>query len=154
MKPGKEHSIPLSDRAIEILEGLLREEGHQHVFIGAPGRPLGHASMWKLLRHLRPGFVPHGFRASFSTWASNEIHHANHVIELSLAHAVGTEVERVYKRGTIMFNKRRELMQEWSRYCANPAMQTGEVVQLQHGRGATASDRSSSPGVTTPVGKW
>ena len=129
MKPGKEHSVPLSDRAIEILEGLPREEGNQHVFVGAPGRPLGHASMWKLLRRLRPGFVPHGFRASFSTWASNETHHANHVIELSLAHAVGTEVERVYKRGTIMFDKRRELMQAWSRYCASPANQTGEVSE-------------------------
>ena len=63
--------------------------------------------------------VPHGFRSSFSDWAHEQTAHSNHTIELSLAHAVGTEVERAYRRRD-MFEKRRRLMMDWARFCSSP----------------------------------
>jgi integrase len=116
MKANKEHRVPLSDRALAILRGLPREPGNDHVFIGGrAGMPLPHIAMLAVLRDLRPGLTVHGFRSSFSDWAHELTAHSNHTIELSLAHSIGAAAERAYRRGD-MFEKRRQLMQEWARY--------------------------------------
>ena len=75
----------------------------------------------------------HGFRSSFSTWAHEHTNYNSHVIELSLAHTVGSAVERAYRR-TDLFEQRRRLMDEWARYCTQPApVERGEVVALRAG---------------------
>ena len=64
----------------------------------------------------RVGVTVHGFRSNFHDWAHEQTAHANHTIELSLAHNVGSSVERAYRRGP-MLAKRVRLMADWARYC-------------------------------------
>ena len=60
MKGGREHRVPLNDRAIAILTALPREgDGDGFVFIGARAyRPLSNMAMLERMRGLRPGYVP------------------------------------------------------------------------------------------------
>jgi integrase len=76
----------------------------------------------------------HGFRSSFSDWGHEQTAHSAHTIEISLSHNVGTEVERAYRR-TDMISKRRQLMEQWARYCLSSKVTvSGEVVSLRGGR--------------------
>jgi integrase len=133
MKGRREHRVPLSDRAVELLQDLPREAGNAHIFIGGnKGGKLSDINLRRLLQAMghNGDITIHGFRSSFSDWAHERSHFPNHVIEQSLAHAVGSEVERAYRRGT-MFEKRRQLMEAWSRYCSAPAADAANVVALQ-----------------------
>jgi integrase len=62
--------------------------------------------------------TPHGFRASFKTWASECTNFPREVIEAALAHVVGDKVEAAYQRGDL-FEKRRALMDAWGSYCTS-----------------------------------
>jgi integrase len=127
MKAHKEHSIPLSVRALEILNGLPREKGNDFVFIGGvKGKGLSSMAMLELLRGLRPddGLTVHGFRSAFSDWAHEQTAHANYVIEMALAHTIKNKVEAAYRRGDLLA-KRSRLMADWARYCASPPIETG-----------------------------
>jgi integrase len=127
MKAGKEHRVPLSDRAIEILQALPREG--EFVFIGSrPGAPISDLGMYRVLRRLRPDMSVHGFRATFRTWADEQTSYPHHVVEQALAHSVGSAVERAYRRGDI-FKKRVLLMDAWAQYATTP-MKSGTVVPL------------------------
>lgn len=132
MKASKEHRVPLSARAVELLRALPREVNNDNVFIGVrAGKAIGDIMMARCLKQLRPDATVHGFRSTFSTWAHETTAFPSHVIELSLAHTVGTAVERAYRRSD-MFDKRRKLMEAWARYCTtSPVAKTGEVVSLR-----------------------
>jgi integrase len=82
--------------------------------VGSEGDPL-----WRDPRDGRP-IVPHGFRATFRTWAEDETHYPGAVIEQAMGHQVGTEVERAYRR-TDVLEKRRALMADWANVCEKPA---------------------------------
>jgi integrase len=129
MKAAREHRVPLSGRAIEILQEM-RLLGGDVVFSGKRrGRPLGGNALLELLDRMGHGDVtPHGFRSSFRDWASESTAFPTEVAEMALAHTVGDQVERAYRRGDL-FEKRRRLMDEWARFCAAPAS-SGEVVAL------------------------
>ena len=61
----------------------------------------------------------HGFRASFSTWATDAGY--DPVLgDVALAHAQGTEVSRRYQRSD-MIERRRALMTAWAAHCAGTA---------------------------------
>ena len=81
------------------------------------GRPLSNMSLTKVLRDtgLADRATVHGFRTSFRTWASERTNAAHAVMELSLAHVVGSPVERAYARSDLLA-KRRRLMDQWSRF--------------------------------------
>lgn len=114
MKAGKEHRVPLCSRAIELLNALPRVG--DYVFPGArEGRPLSNMALLELMRGMRPGFVPHGFRSTFRDWAAETTHYPSEVVEMALAHAVANKVEAAYRRGDL-FEKRRALMSDWCRY--------------------------------------
>ena len=95
-----------------------------------PGRPLSNMTMTKLLRDVKLAdrATVHGFRSAFRTWASEQTNTAHAVMEMALAHAVGSSVERSYARSDL-FAKRRALMQRWADYVTRSG---AEVVQL-HG---------------------
>jgi integrase len=112
MKGAREHRVPLAPAALAILRGLPRQS--DYVFSGPRGR-LGKKAIAKALR--RDDVTVHGFRSAFSDWAAHETNYPNHVVEQALAHAVGSAVERAYRRGDL-FDKRRELMQAWGTYCS------------------------------------
>jgi integrase len=87
VKSGKEHRVPLSNPALEILKALPREQDNSYVFIGAQkGKGLGESSLHNFLKRIRTDVTVHGFRSTFSTWANECTRHDRIVIELSLAH--------------------------------------------------------------------
>jgi integrase len=109
MKSAREHRVPLSDRAIEILKDQPRAAAR--VF------PLSNMAFLQLLKRMgRAGITPHGFRSSFRDWAA-ETHKAHRdVAEMALAHAISDKTEAAYRRGDL-FKKRRRLMDDWAAYC-------------------------------------
>jgi integrase len=117
-KSGREHRVPLCERALEILHSLpLPNRADAFVFAGGQaGRPLSSMALLEVMRGMRPGYVPHGFRSTFKTWASEETSHENIVTEMALAHAVGDDVEAAYRRGDLL-QRRRALMDDWAAYC-------------------------------------
>jgi integrase len=132
MKASKEHVVPLSDRAIEILNGLPRTG--DFVFAGArERRPLSNTAMLMLMRRMGRGdLTTHGFRSTFKDWASETTSHADIVSEMALAHTIPEKVQKAYRRGDLL-TKRTRLTRDWGRYCASPPRATGEVVTLRGG---------------------
>ena len=115
MKAGKEHRVPLTDRVVDISEGLPHESGTDRLFISAqPGSRLTSITLLKLARGMRPSITVHGFRSSFSDWANERTDFPTLAVELALAHTVGSAAERAYRRGDL-FEKRRKLMDAWTR---------------------------------------
>jgi integrase len=137
MKAKVDHAVPLSEEAVELLRSLPRIAGEDLVFPGGKReRPIGHSRMRETLQRL-PGcaeFTVHGFRSAFRDWAGNETNFPREVAEQCLAHAVGDEVERAYRRGDAL-EKRRALMGAWARFCGG-AEADGKVVPLHKAREA------------------
>jgi integrase len=136
MKAKKEHRVPLAPRVIELLRSLPREDDNPHLFVGSqPRSPLGKMTMFLALNAMRPGMTVHGFRSSFRDWAAEQTSFPHDVCEAALAHNVGSDTERAYKR-TDLFDKRRKLMEAWSKYCTTKPAATGagEVVPLRKAR--------------------
>jgi integrase len=132
MKAGKEHRVPLSDRAVHILSELPREDDNPHIFIGAKSKqPLSNLAMLELMKVLRPEYVPHGFRSTFRTWAAETTAFPHDVCEQALAHTIRNAVERAYQHSDL-FDKRRKLMTAWAEYCTAPvAATTAKVTPLR-----------------------
>ena len=119
MKVGKAHRVPLSDRAIEILDRMKLIASNDFIFPGGrSGKPLSDAILGKVAKEIGGSITAHGFRSTFRDWAGDETSFAREVAEAALAHAVGDRVEAAYRRGDAL-SKRRELMQAWSDYCAS-----------------------------------
>jgi integrase len=131
MKAAREHRIPLSERALAILEKLSEARTGELVFPGQrAGRPLSAMAMEMLLRRMdRDTVTVHGFRSAFRDWAGNETHFAREVAEAALAHVVGDKAEQAYRRGDAL-EKRRALMSAWGAYVDGP--HEAKVIQL-HG---------------------
>jgi integrase len=131
MKAGKEHRVPLSDRALEILKGLPREKGNDTVFIGdKPGKPLSNMALLMTLPGMeRADLTTHGFRSTFRDWAAEQTAYPNELLEMALAHTVSDKTEAAYRRGDMM-QKRRRLMDDWAAYCAAPA-KSGNVISIR-----------------------
>lgn len=117
MKAKKQHKVPLSPRAIAILQEarpLCRDD--DLVFPGTKaGRPLSDMTLSKLMKELGIAAVPHGFRSSFRDWAGEATHHPREVIEFALAHVIKDKAEAAYARSDL-FDKRRVLMDDWATY--------------------------------------
>src|SRR6516162_5915122 len=128
MKAGREHRVPLSARALAILQEMQvhRPAGNAdgYVFAGGKlGKPLSNMAFLMLLRRLGRGdLTAHGFRSTFRTWAAERTNFPREVIEVALAHAIGNKVEAAYQRGD-MFEKRRRLMEAWAQFCATAPAQ-------------------------------
>lgn len=132
MKGGREHRVPLSATAIELLEALPTEEANDFMFVGgSKGKGLSNMAMLELMREMRPGFVPHGFRSAFKDWCAEQTNYPNMLSEAALAHAVGDKTEAAYRRGD-MIEKRRRLMRDWTTFCmAPPTRVSANVVQIR-----------------------
>lgn len=131
MKAGKEHRVPLSERALAIVEAQPRDG--EYVFGGRePGRPLSNMAMLELLRGMvGKGSTVHGCRSTFRDWAAEQTAYPNEMCEIALAHAVSDKTEAAYRRGDMM-EKRRRLMADWADFCARPpAKETDNVIALR-----------------------
>jgi integrase len=118
MKMGEEHRVPLTDEMFEIIEPM-KAMGSEFVFEGQKRhQPLSNMSMLMLLRRMGiEGVTVHGFRSTFRDWASEVANVRREVAEKSLAHSVGSDVERAYARSDLL-EKRRDLIERWSRHVA------------------------------------
>ena len=119
MKANREHRVPLSKRALEILaEAGELSDGSELVFPGMrPGRPLSENTHAKMLRELGFDAVTHGFRSNFRDYAAEQTHTPHAVMEAALAHMIKNKAEAAYARSDL-FEKRRALMESWAAYLA------------------------------------
>jgi integrase len=135
MKGGREHTVPLSKRAVELLRELPTEKGNGHVFIGpTQGAGLSNMAMTAVLRRMGHGdiTVP-GMRSTFRDWAAECTNYPNHVVEMALAHAIGDKVEAAYRRGDL-FKKRQQLAEAWAKFCTSPPVRAaGTVTPIREG---------------------
>lgn len=131
MKMKREHRVPLTAEAVAILQSLPRLDGCPYVFFAPSGGMLSDMSLSAVMRRMqesevkagRVGYldplnkrpaVPHGLRSTFRDWAAEQgIDHD--LAEMALAHHVGSEVERAYKR-TDMLERRRAVLENWGRF--------------------------------------
>ena len=133
MKAGKEHRVPLSDRAVKLLKSLPRMPESKYVFPGATGSRIDNSTIRRLIRSIHEtaisaggkGYIDpkqnkvvtvHGFRSTFRDWAGETTAYPNEVCEHALAHKLVDRVEAAYRRGDMLL-KRASLMADWSQYC-------------------------------------
>ena len=116
MKAGRQHRVPLSGRAAEVLAEAEEVRENDLVFPSATGRRMSDNTLSKLLRDLGIDAVPHGFRASFRDWCA-ESGQLRELAEAALAHTIRNKAEAAYAR-TDLVECRRELMEAWAGYLA------------------------------------
>jgi integrase len=134
MKSNRPHRVPLSPRAVELLQALPRFEDEPLVFPGAKGKALSDMSLTAVMRRMGLSAVPHGFRSTFSDWCAERTGTPPEVREMALAHAVGDKTEEAYRRGDL-FDKRRQVMDLWAAFIDTPPA-VGNVVSMQKNRAA------------------
>ncbi len=128
MKAGKEHRVPLSDAAVEIIAKQKAISICEFVFpspnrsktAAQKGAPLSDMTLAAVLRRMGVNAVPHGFRSTFRDWCAEQTDYPNEVAEMALAHTVSNKVEAAYRRGDL-YGKRKKLMQDWADYCCKAA---------------------------------
>ena len=124
MKMGVAHRIPLSDHALKIFQDLAKGSNcdpDAYVFAGQKmGKPLSQMSMTMVLRRMKLGhYTVHGMRSSFRDYIGDMTGHPEAIVEQALAHQIGDETTRAYRRGDA-FLKRRRLMKDWATYLDAP----------------------------------
>lgn len=141
MKMRNEHRIPLTREAVELLRNLDRMGGSDFVFPAVRGGMLSDAALSACMKRIhaakpdryldrrsgRPA-VPHGLRSTFRDWAAERTEYPSDMAEIALAHSVGSEVERAYRRGD-MIEKRRGMMAAWGRFLRGEA--GAKVVSIE-----------------------
>ena len=130
MKAGREHRVPLEQSALALLRVLKlpKLKPSDLVFPGPKrGKPLSTGAMERVLDRMEVDATVHGFRSSFSDWAHEQTQTPDMIIEMCLAHVVGSETSRAYRRGDA-FNRRRDLMRLWDQYLVGPADQSSVPI--------------------------
>ena len=129
MKHKRNHRVPLSGRAREILaEARKNTTKSEWVFPSPAGRPLTDLAISSLLRELGIAAVPHGFRSSFRDWAAEQTDAPHAVMEAALSHVIRNQVEAAYARSDL-FERRRVLMDDWAGYLAQGSGEDSEPLE-------------------------
>lgn len=128
MKAKREHRVPLSARAVDILrQAEPLGDGTGLVFPGTKsGKALSDMTLSKLVKELGFDADIHGFRTSFRTWAQERTNFPREVAEAALAHTIKDKAEAAYARSDL-FEKRHKMMEAWAAYIA---VKAGETVRL------------------------
>jgi integrase len=124
------HVVPLSDAAMAVLDKMSAARRSDFVFPGATADVVNTNAANLLVKSINENADPHGFRATFRTWASECTSAEHEVKEKALAHTVGDETERAYNRGGLL-EKRRALMDAWARFC-NGETAVDNIVKFAH----------------------
>lgn len=140
MKAEKEHEVPLSRRALAILEEVqplnTRCRSDAPLFPAHDGGALTGAAMPALMKRMHNADIAaggngwtdrkqgrpatcHGFRSTFRDWAGEQTDFPREVIEHALAHQLADKAEAAYSRATLL-PKRAKLMEAWATYTAKP----------------------------------
>jgi integrase len=118
MKASREHVVPLSARALDIIaraKELCPESDLIFPSPQKPDSPLSDMAFLMLLRRMKAKCTAHGFRSAFRDWCSEETDFPSEVAEMALAHVISDKTEAAYRRGALL-SKRRELMTAWAAY--------------------------------------
>jgi integrase len=118
MKAGKEFRVPLSIRALEIMNTMKKGQINDYVFFGHKATGASHLSNGAFLAILKKmegyeGITPHGFRSCFRDWAAETTSFSNETLEMALAHTISDKTEASYRRQD-QLPKRSKLMQVWA----------------------------------------
>jgi integrase len=145
MKAGREHRVPLTARAMEILRERLTAQPDakpgDYVFPGPKeASAMSNMAMTALLKRMDVDVTTHGFRSAFRDFAGDRTSFAREVAEAALAHRVGDATEQAYRRSDAL-EKRRKLMESWAGFLASPRT-VGDVVAIGSVRRAKASPKS------------
>ena len=135
MKAEKEHRVPLSEPAIELLKSIQTDTRSQSYIFPAPrtGSMLSDMSLTALIKRMHEqklkkhglGYIDpkqnrvittHGFRSTFRDWSADKTDYPREVCEHVLAHKLPDEVEAAYLRGAYL-EKRKSLMADWVEFC-------------------------------------
>jgi integrase len=120
MKMKRDHIVPLSDQAIQILEEIKPLTGNgRYVFpsVLTTGRPMSDNTINSALRRLgysKDEMTGHGFRSMAST-VLNENSWTPDAIERQLAHVEGNSIRAAYNYAEHL-EERRRMMQWWADY--------------------------------------
>lgn len=127
MKADREHRVPLTDAAIELLKSLPIE--NEFVFPGMKqGKPLSNLSMLMVMRRMKKEqYTVHGFRSAFRDWAAEFANAPRELCEQVLAHKIANKAEAAYFRSDLL-ESRRELMKKWAAFTTGE-MGRSKVVQ-------------------------
>jgi integrase len=133
MKAGREHRIPLSAQALELLEALPRFEQVEgkpdYIFTGRTGGELSDMSLTALIRRLKVDATAHGFRSTFADWSAEQTTYPVELREMALAHTLGDKTREAYQRGDMM-ERRRAMMGDWATYLTTPTT-SASVIKLR-----------------------
>ena len=117
MKKEIAHSVPLSDRAIDVLKQAFELAPDSHLVFPnlTSDNPLSDQAFTKVVlrENLNVTYTAHGFRSTFRVWAGEQTKYPREVCEHALAHNIMDDVETAYARTTFV-EQRRHLMQDWS----------------------------------------
>ena len=128
MKAGRAHRVPLSARALEIIEELAPLRNCSDSVFSGQGGGLSENAPRELATRIRKNVTVHGFRSSFRDWSAEQTTFSREVCEAALAHVDGSVVERAYRR-TDLFEQRRSLMRAWEHYCLHS--QGAKIIPLR-----------------------
>ncbi len=136
MKAGREHRVPLSGRAMDIVSEMLAGRQSDYVFPNPGGkRAMSNGALLAVIKGMPAyaHYVPHGFRSTFRDWAAETTSFANETLELALAHSIKDKAEAAYRRQD-QLEKRVALMEQWARY-VQTAPQAASVTAIggRHG---------------------
>lgn len=131
MKSGREHRVPLCQRAVEILIEMKASKSRRWVFVGPRKEPLSNMALLMMVRRTTgERLTTHGFRSSFRDWAAEVTPFSREVAEQALAHVIADKTEAAYRRGD-MFEKRRQLMDAWAEYCETSSAKRSQQETVQ-----------------------
>ncbi|WP_174944798.1 tyrosine-type recombinase/integrase [Burkholderia lata] len=118
MKAKKEHRVPLSPAALELLKAIERIEDQDLVFPSPrSGSVLSDMALLELMRRRDLEATPHGFRSTFRDWAGEHTNYPRELVEVALAHIKVDATEAAYWRGDVL-EKRRRMMTDWAEFIA------------------------------------
>ena len=132
MKSGNQHRIPLSARAVQLLEQVFQVRtpvDGGFVFHRCNRSHLTVTALYKYVRSSGCPYTVHGFRSAFRDWCAERTNYPSEVAEMALAHRVGSQVKNAYRR-TDMFERRRRLMADWAAFCETPSA-SAEVIAIR-----------------------
>ena len=120
MKMRQEHTVPLNDLALRVLNLIEKNNASPFIFLNAKktNHICNNTMRYFLMKNLPDYFkdtVPHGFRSSFRNWAEENHNYSRRAVELCLAHANKNKVEKAYLRSNLL-SKRTEIMNEWNKF--------------------------------------
>ncbi|MEP1230729.1 MAG: integrase arm-type DNA-binding domain-containing protein [Litorimonas sp.] len=118
MKANREHTVPLTERALEIIKEIRPISGKSELLFPSSQnwrKVMSDATLSAAVKRMGYKVTVHGFRSTFRDWASETRTYPNDVVEMALAHSNRNKTEAAYKRGKLL-EKRRELMDDWDNH--------------------------------------